>query len=84
MDEYIKKQAALDVILSEPPEVHYPSWYAEKIKMLSTADVAPVVRCKDCKYAVEVSSSSVRFCMFSHMPIRPDDFCSFGERKDTE
>lgn len=61
MDEYIKKQAALDVILSEPPEVHYPSWYA-----------------------VEVSSSSVRFCMFSHMPIRPDDFCSFGERKDTE
>lgn len=42
MDEYIKKQDALDAILSEPPEAHYPSWYAEKIKMLSTTDVVPL------------------------------------------
>lgn len=43
MTEHIEKQAALDAILSEPPEAHYPSWYAAKIKMLPAADVAPVV-----------------------------------------
>lgn len=52
------------------------------IDEIPAADVVPVVRCKDCKYAAEVWSSSVRFCMFSHMPTRPDDFCSCAERKD--
>ena len=43
MTEYIEKQAALDAILREPPDAHYPSWYAERIKALPVADVAPVV-----------------------------------------
>lgn len=43
MAEYIEKQAALDAILREPPDAHYPSWYAERIKALPAADVAPVV-----------------------------------------
>lgn len=43
MAEYIEKQAALDAILREPPDAHYPSWYMAKIKMLPVADVAPVV-----------------------------------------
>lgn len=43
MAEYIKKQVALDAILSEPPDAHYPSWYAERIKALPAADVVPVV-----------------------------------------
>lgn len=43
MAEYIEKQAALDAILREPPDAHYPSWYAAKIKVLPAADVVPVV-----------------------------------------
>ena len=44
MAEYIEKQVALDAILrGEPPDAHYPSWYAERIKALPAADVAPVV-----------------------------------------
>lgn len=43
MAEYIEKQAALDVILRESPDAHYPSWYAERIKALPAADVVPVV-----------------------------------------
>lgn len=49
MAEYIEKQAALDAILREPPDAHYPSWYAERIKALTAADVVPVVRCCDCR-----------------------------------
>lgn len=43
MAEYIEKQAALDAILREPPDAHYPSWYTERIKALPAADIAPVV-----------------------------------------
>ena len=43
MAEYIEKQSALDAILREPPDAHYPSWYMAKIKMLPAADVVPVV-----------------------------------------
>ena len=41
MAEYIEREAALHAILGEPTESHYPSWYAERIKALPAADVAP-------------------------------------------
>ena len=44
MAEYIEKQAAIDEILGQPPEAHYPTWYAEQIKAIPPADVRPVVR----------------------------------------
>lgn len=63
--------------------------YAEN---LPAADVAPVVRCKDCKY---YKSGKLlypnKFCFRLKHPTEnraigynfgPDDFCSYGERKD--
>ena len=42
MAEYIEREAAIEAIMSEPPDVHYPQYYAEKIKSIPAADVAPV------------------------------------------
>lgn len=42
MDEYIEREAAIAAIMSEPPDAHYPQWYADKIKAIPAADVAPV------------------------------------------
>lgn len=42
MDEYIEKGAAIAAIMSEPPDAHYPHWYADKIKSIPAADVEPV------------------------------------------
>ena len=42
MDEYIKRESAIESIMSDPPDAHYQSWYAEKIKAIPAADVAPV------------------------------------------
>ena len=42
MDEYIEREAAIEEIMCEPPDAHYPQWYADKIKAISAADVAPV------------------------------------------
>ena len=39
---YIEREAAIEVIMSQPPDAHYPQWYADKIKGISAADVAHV------------------------------------------
>lgn len=49
----------------------------EYVENLPAADVAPVVRCKDCKHEFGGSCS---ICWFQKR--KPDDFCSYGERKD--
>ena len=33
-NDIISRRAAIDEILGQPPEPHYPSWYAEQIKNL--------------------------------------------------
>lgn len=46
MDEYIKKQDTIDLIMSQPADAHYPSWYVDLVNKIPTADVAPVVHGK--------------------------------------
>ena len=49
------------------------------------SDVAPVVRCKNCKYSYSNSfsaASGVALCTSSGQLMQQDDFCSYGERKD--
>lgn len=58
----------------------------ELINAIPAADVAPVVRCKDCKhYDMGVclkiySDGNVHSAAWQSR--KPDDFCSYGERKD--
>ena len=40
--EYIEREVVIEAIMSDPPDAHYPSWYIDRIKTLSAADVAPV------------------------------------------
>ena len=42
MAEYIEREAAIEAIMCEPPDAHYPQWYADKIKAIPSADVSPV------------------------------------------
>ena len=46
---------------------------------IQSADVVPVVRCKDCTEWDEISSECSHWYGF-----RENDFCSHGERKDGE
>lgn len=77
MDECIKREAVLNLFSGEPLRIHYPDWYAEKIKALPAADAVPVVRCKDCAH---LYGTICTVCGL--LPRKPDDFCSLGERKD--
>lgn len=50
-------------------------------------DMQKVVRCKDCKHFLFSDEFSDMYgeCSQAHMGIvRPDDFCSYGERKEEE
>ena len=40
--EFIEREAVIEVIMSEPPDAHYPQWYVDKIKSIPAADVAEV------------------------------------------
>ena len=42
MVEYIEREAAIESIMSEPPDAHYPQWYADKINSIPAVDVATV------------------------------------------
>jgi hypothetical protein len=46
MDDYISREAAIAEIMGQPPDAHYPSWYAEQIRKLPAADMKSVVRGK--------------------------------------
>lgn len=58
------------------------------------ADVAPVVRCRDCKYyRVSTMLAPNKFCFRLKHPVEdrpigynfaPDDFCSYGEREEND
>ena len=47
-----------------------------------TVDAVVVTRCKDCKYRTGERSGLVRCRAFNYMPMRVDNFCSYGERRD--
>ena len=42
MAEYIDRETAIETIMSEPPDAHYPQWYADKIKAIPADDVVQV------------------------------------------
>jgi hypothetical protein len=53
MERFINQIVAIDTILSNPPDAHYPSWFAEQIADLPAADVVEVVHGEWIKYEEE-------------------------------
>lgn len=101
MDEYISRKAAIAYIREQSEECQkafeelggesgiYADAYndlAEDFYSIPAADVAPVVRCKDCAHydmgACLKIYSDGNVCSAAWQPRKPDDFCSYGERRD--
>ena len=101
MAEYISREAAIAYIREQSEECQkafeelggesgiYADAYndlAEDFYSIPAADVAPVVRCKDCvHYDMGVclkiySDGNVH--PEAWQPRRPEDYCSYGERKE--
>lgn len=59
--------------------------FIEAVDDSHTIDAVPVVRCKDCQAWQQNSwnkGEMVCKCWADWLPTEPDDFCSYGQRKD--
>ena len=80
MDDLIRRQDALKVSSMD-------SGIYIGINNLQPVDAVEVVRCKDCRFYFFVEGEDRGECderIDSFRPFYPNDFCSYGERKDNE
>ena len=96
MDDYISREALIDRLSKNlsacNPGTFSEMCYAdaiETVKHLPAADVAPVVRCRECKHHYWVQEpchgKSVHYCKLPHMSgveVFKEFFCYYGERKE--
>lgn len=84
MAEYIERGAALRVAHIMRPE---DKRLETEMGQIPTADVAPVVRCKDCQFwqrHTQVNRDCGRCERFGTVTTTCDDFCSLGVKKSDE
>ena len=83
-DEYIRRSDALKgVELFQCGWAEIEAVQSDYIERLPAADVAPVVRCKDCqnwKRNVGLTDSPNGHCFEHDIDTNKRDFCSYGER----
>lgn len=84
MDEYVKRKAVIDLITRryENPEI-----CTQEINSIPAADVAPVTRCKDCKYSCKDENGRTCEGYWYELseyavPVKDDAFCSYGKPKE--
>ena len=90
MAEYIKREAAIDAVTEvyyNKPDVNLSGEKFEAaINGILATDVAPVVRCKNCKHydlgvCLKIYSDG-NMHPEAWQSRKPDDFCADGERKE--
>ena len=87
--EHIEREAAKRELLSWAVCMNHPEYLMKDdalhiIDSFPAADVAEVVRCKDCKFRSSwMMNRNLRYiCPESGMfPNGEDDYCSYGDRK---
>ena len=79
MAEYIEREVAIMKLMQDGCSAKN----LQSISDIPAADVAPVVRCMDCKHlsAVNVNGKGIPTCRVSGVEVAPDEFCSRGEKE---
>ena len=91
-DEYIRRDAAMKAVASQygacrsPAQNQLLDKIRNKIRRMPAADVAEVVRCKDCQYYQDAKTNKKGFliCPAFGMEITETDYCSYGVRMGQE
>ena len=90
MAKYIECEAVLELIRPDDPNDERCAVTVETAKRLirhaltaaPAADVAPVVRCKDCKHSWEdISGLCCSHGVCVDLTVPGDFYCAYGERK---
>lgn len=91
MSDLIKRDAVIDALLLEFPQINIPLVQIA-LERISAVDAVEVVRCKDCefcRYSFDPwTKTSVQVCGYvgfnpvQSSQVSDNDFCSSGERRD--
>lgn len=88
MSEYIKREDAVNAFYTATSDGDKAEWSVGVILSIPTADVRPVVYCRDCKHWKFSELTPLLYVctyVFGAKFVRnADDFCSRGERCDAE
>lgn len=76
-DEYVSRKAVIDAVCSHWCD---SSRTIEAIRNIIAADVAPVVRCRECIHWENWGACAHPENGWDAFLMNPDDFCSRGER----
>ena len=93
--DYISREAAIELLKIALDDDWEPEYAADRLSEIPAADVRPVVLCRDC-YAWNDWDSAGKeslgnfVCSCAHWSVedgpvlytRPDDFCSYGEKRE--
>ena len=79
--EYIEREAAIEELKRRD---FLPVIVKHAIEAVPDADVAPVVRCKDCLYSRERYGhlECIHGVSYRNTWNKPDFYCAYGERKE--
>lgn len=81
-DDYIRRQAAIDIVVFECGKwTGLAKEISKQLKQLPAADVVSVVRCRDCKHHAYDEIFSCYWCEYPGRvrDTTPDGFCEKGE-----
>lgn len=82
MADYIRREDALKA-LQNPELFNVTPRLLQIIREMPAADVAEVVRCKDCRYLGRELDKGLYSCDDYNLPYcEPDSYCSHGRRKE--
>ena len=88
MARLIDADRALEIVrgqgIEHPNAYHLTNYATLILREAPTVDAAPVVRCRDCKHYEIHKPKVLENCERNGyiIPMKPDDFCSYGERKN--
>ena len=80
MPRLIDADALLDYFRNE----HHESEVIEAVKDAPTIDAVPVVRCKDCEFALSHPDNAEKLVCrkgINWRGVEPNHYCSYGERR---
>lgn len=78
--DLISRQMAINTIMGQPPEPHYPSWYAAQIEKLPAVQ-PEIIRCKDCDWWTKQEDSVQGRCELMQMYPAGGWYCGNARRR---
>ena len=85
-NQYIEREAVKRELLSWAVSINHPEYLMKDdalhvIDSIPAADVAEVVRCRECEYHEDTNVIGFVHCRLYDRIMRHNDFCSYGKRE---